>query len=135
MDIWTARISYKGTDRLDITVKNTQVGTLGWLFAPTWTLVGGVKLFAAIANNDDKEVARWKRYQPLSSDQYTEQYYDMIRVRYKDHQPLFMSVFEEDRTLCCFCANANFCHRYLAADILSKVAAKHNIECHLRGEH
>src|SRR5437016_2469833 len=114
MEIWTARVAYNGADRLDITIKNAVMGSIGWLFAPSWELVGGHKLYTAISTNKAEEIARWKKYQPLDNDQYTERYYEIVRAKYREHQALFVKLLDQDRTLCCFCKSGAFCHRHLA---------------------
>ena len=134
MNLWTARITYAGSDRLDITVKNTAVGSLGWLLAPSWALVGGHKLSVALAANNRTEIQRWKAYQPLSHDQYTERFYQIVREKYRTHPAAFLELIRQDRSLCCFCQKDVFCHRHLAADIVMKIALTHGIDCRFHGE-
>ena len=105
--IYTSRIGYVGSDGLDITVKSA-IG-VGRLLAPTWAMVGGLK--------------RWAGYEPLVPAQYVDQYYTLLRTRYRaDPQPFFDLIHRERLTVLCFCSVGVFCHRYLAVDILEKIA-------------
>lgn len=105
---YTSLIAYRGTDRLDTTVKSG--AGLGRLLAPTWTLVGGIK--------------HWNGYTPLTHEQYIDQYYTLLRARYKaDPTPFFQLLERDQLVICCYCTVGTFCHRHFAVDILSKIAA------------
>src|SRR2546423_4241366 len=104
--VFTSRIGYSGPDGLDTTVKSG--AGLGTVLAPTWALVGGIK--------------RWRGYEVLTPDDYTERYYDLLRARYLADQQPFLDILTQERVvMLCYCANT-FCHRHLAADILDKIA-------------
>lgn len=113
--VFTSRISYRGPERLDITVKS---GTgLGRILAPTWDMVLGVK-----AGYGDQ---RWqeKAVQPMTETAYTERYYALLRKRYRENPDGFIELLRRDRVvLCCYCRADAFCHRHLAVDILEKIA-------------
>jgi len=55
--IYTSRITYRGADRLDTTVKSG--AGLGKLLAPTWDLVGGAKHHETQGHDP-----RWQRHEP-----------------------------------------------------------------------
>lgn len=127
LTIHTARITYAGTNKLNITVKSAT--EQGRIFAPTWELVGGHKHFH---NPDD---SRWQNYPALSDEQYTQKYYELIRNRYhQDPTPFIELVKSKSLVLCCYCAKDTFCHRHLAADILLKIAQSQNITATVKGE-
>ena len=126
--LYTSRIAYRGADRLDTTVKSG--GGLGKLLAPTWVLVGGVKRH----ETQDRD-ARWLKYRPLTHEQYTDGYYGLLRERYKAASAPFMELVQRERlVICCYCAASAFCHRHLAVDILSKIAAYHGLPIMCGGE-
>ncbi len=115
--IYTSRIAYRGADRLDTTVKSG--AGLGKLLAPTWELVGGVKRHETQGRDP-----RWLKYTPLTHEQYTDDYYALLRERYKADAAPFIELVQRERlVICCYCAAGAFCHRHLAVDILSKIAA------------
>ncbi len=114
--IYTSRIAYRGADRLDTTVKSGE--GLGKLLAPTWELVGGIK-----RHETEGRDARWLRYEPLTQEQYIAGYYALLRVRYQADTTGFLELLNHERlVICCYCAVGVHCHRYIAVDILSKIA-------------
>jgi len=122
--IFTSRIGY----RFDTTVKSGS--GLGKLLAPTWELVGSVKRHETQGRD-----ARWLKYAPLTHEQYTDGYYALLRERYKADAASFMELVQRERlVICCYCAAGTFCHRHLAVDILSKIAAYHGLPLTCSGE-
>lgn len=106
---------------IDTTIKSGK--GFGLLLAPTWDMV----------MNSKKGVITW--------DEYTEQYYTLIRNRYNKNKSSYWRLFdfeEEFVILCCYCPDTyhttQHCHRYLAIDILEKIASKHNFEFSYEGE-
>jgi hypothetical protein len=98
--IYTARYSYCGPDRVDITVKGKDPLFSG--LAPTWDMVRGFK------NGT------------LTPAAYTGMYFDLINQRLKSGNKsltnLHKSYLENGSvTLVCFCPADSFCHRYLLA--------------------
>ncbi len=125
--IYTSRIAYRGADRLDTTVKSGE--GLGKLLAPTWALVGGIK-----RHETEGRDPRWLRYEPLTQEQYIDGYYAVVRERYKADATPFLELLERERlVICCYCAGT-FCHRYLAVDILAKIAEAKGLLCECGGE-
>ena len=105
--IFTGRVGYPGADSLDITVKSATGN--GVVLAPTWAMVGGVK--------------HWQGCEPLTQEQYTDRFYELLRARFRaNHQPFFELIQRDRLVLVCFCSVGAFCHRHLAVDILEKIA-------------
>lgn len=127
LTIYTSRITYRGEDRIDTTIKSAST-IEGKLFAPTWDMVTGVKAY----HGD----TRFPNVKPISSDEYDKRYYQLLRERYAKNKQVFIDLVHRKRvTLCCYCADKpTHCHRHLAADILSKIAEHHGIAVKLGGE-
>ncbi|MCC7447111.1 MAG: hypothetical protein IT324_06830 [Anaerolineae bacterium] len=82
---------------------------LGQLLAPTWNLVGGYK--------------HWHGYTPLTDQQYTTLYLDLLRTRYRANEQAFIDLIQcPTLVLLCYCQAGVFCHRHLAVDVLGKIA-------------
>lgn len=93
----------KEIELIDITVKSSREP---WsIFAPDWDLVD-----------------RYKGGE-LSDDEYTKEYYELMRVRYHTHASVFKDIInkakQRDIAIGCYCAG--FCHRYLLKDILQRI--------------
>lgn len=114
--VYTARIGYGGHG-IDITVKSA--GQEGRILAPVWSMVMGHKRGE------------------LTDAQYTERYLDLLRARYRANEAGFLwFLVEHPRsiTLLCYCQPHAFCHRYLAVDVLEKIACVKGIEFNRGGE-
>jgi hypothetical protein len=129
----TGRVSEVGTE--DISVR----GAFGvWeQLAPTWDLVGGHKHYSV--ERESKPVPVWEtKYTPLDDTEYTDRYRALLADRYKDNKKLWDKMLFEykDRELIlgCFCAKGKFCHRYLAAEFISRIATDLGISVILGGE-
>jgi uncharacterized protein DUF488 len=110
-DVYTARISYSGPDRLDITRKSA--GPDGLPFAPSWRILGTVLRLR-------------RREQPVASywPKYVADYTAEMRASYRDQRPAWDRLLARDEvTLCCYCTDAVHCHRTVLAEILSKLGA------------
>jgi uncharacterized protein YeaO (DUF488 family) len=127
LTISTSRITYSGSDRLDVTIKSAST-IEGKLFAPTWDMVTGVKKY----HGD----TRFPHVKPISSEEYNQRYYQLLRDRYAKNKQVFLDlIHRESVVLCCYCSRSpTHCHRHLAADILSKIAKSQGIEVKLGGE-
>ena len=122
----TARINYRATyspDKttavIDTTVKSGS--GLGAIFAPTWRMVMDVKAGR------------------ITWQQYTAQYYALIRTRYTSNKHAFIdALLHDELVLTCYCRDTStttrHCHRYLLVDILEKVAARHDLPFEYIGE-
>ena len=88
---------------LDTTVKSGDP-----VFAPTWEIV--------MASQQGK----------MSDEEYTIEYYDMMRRSYRDNRSRWDEVLGmEEVFLACYCRADSFCHRYLLKDILVKCGAEY----------
>lgn len=115
LQIWTARVSYSGEDRLDITAKSASPG-VGHALAPTVALL---KLYhPAWGGKPDWEA-------------YSEQYLYSLGARERSwvqapigHVSFRLLIAElltrESVTLCCYCPKPEECHRTLAAKWLAE---------------
>ena len=98
--LYTAHYRYPGKDRTDITVKGQH--PMGRYFAPTWSMVMGVK-----TNN-------------MTEAEYVKLYCDMLaNVVPVAAWDWFLS--EPTRTLVCFCAKDAFCHRNILLNYVLQV--------------
>ena len=117
--LYTGRISYRGKDKLDITVWKAKTPA-GQLLKPSWEIVNGHK------------------YDGLSDEAYTEAYFEMVNKRYLGnvhHQQILVNLLKQDSlTLCCFCNARKFCHRHLAMYIMIEIAERRNIPYVFMGE-
>lgn len=112
IDVWTARISYSGRDRLDVSRKGND--PVGVLFAPSWTLVHPFleQRRAGFALTE----AGWQRY----VDDYTAE----MRASYRAHRTIWDEVLaRESVTLACFCTDATKCHRTVLASLFRSLGA------------
>src|SRR5215475_2584125 len=105
--IYTSRIGYQGSSGLDSRVKSAE--GIGKILAPTWALVGGHK--------------HWQGKTPLTDEQYTDQYLDLLRTRYRANEQAFIDIIQREHVvLLCYCRSGIFCHRHLALGVLEKIA-------------
>jgi uncharacterized protein YeaO (DUF488 family) len=106
--IQTARISYGGPSRLDVTRQD------GSPFAPSW------------------ELLRWARQGPLADKGwriYSERYIAEMRRSYRKHRAAWDELLARDHVvLCCYCVDHRRCHRSLLAGILVKLGAVYDGE-------
>jgi uncharacterized protein YeaO (DUF488 family) len=106
--IQTARISYGGPDRLDVTRK------AGSPFAPSWELLRW-------ARNDGCTDATWETY----SERYTAE----MRRSYRKHRAAWDELLARGHVvLVCYCVDHRRCHRSLLASILVKLGAVYDGE-------
>ncbi len=104
LKIYTSVYSYKGDDRLDITVKGND--PIGKTFSPTWDMVNKYKS---------------NRYRAGAKVQYMKSYHSLMLQSYKDHRDVWEEVLNRDRvTLVCFC-RTGFCHRLILKDYFVKL--------------
>ena len=142
----TGQFSYNGPDRVDITLK-TYMKIWGFmgpgcflvptrsLEQPDYELVGGVKHYQLLAADRLDDHNAWvRRFPPLSPEQYTERYLEILRSRYRRNPDYLLSVFmlpglffpRPETTLVCYCGEG-FCHRHIAAEVLGKIALRHGV--------
>lgn len=102
--VHTARLSYGGPDRFDVTRGNATPESLP--FAPPWQLVRGAK---------SGEIP-WDRY--------VDHYLTCMRASYRENRAAWDAILSRDVvTLVCFCVDDRKCHRAILAGILGKLGA------------
>lgn len=109
--IYTARVSYRGADRVDVTRKG------GSLFGPSWPLLQHF-LKLRRRGGDTDEV--WAIYSAA--------YLQEMREMYRHDPAPFLALAAREATLVCYCTDAKRCHRTLLADILVKLGAEYGGE-------
>lgn len=117
MIVHTGQIGRIQQPYLDITIKSGK--GLGRLLSPTWEMVMGIKQGR------------------LSEEDYREQYLELLRSRYRQDSSGFVRILTGSGgtvTLACFCKPHTYCHRYLAVEVLEKIAQAHNIPFEYGGE-
>lgn len=128
LHVLTARISYAGPGRLDITRKSGDEWALA--FAPTWKILGpaiaGRRRAEGLRRSDpvlaaDIEANAWRSYVPA--------FLDQMRRSYATRRPDWERLLAMPRVvLCCYCVG-EMCHRtLLARDILPRLGATYDGE-------
>lgn len=96
MKIYTSTMKYKGKDGLDVTVKGQD--QLGKYFAPTWTMVTGLK----------EGLITWDRY--------VHEYSNLLYKRFIESPQYFKEVCGLGTvTFKCYCKSPDRCHRLILA--------------------
>lgn len=126
LTVHTARVSYDGADRLDITRKSA--GPDGIVFAPSWAILGPAL--------KAREVADWllkaslwereaaERIEREAWEAYVPAYIAEMRESYRTHRAAWDALLaRESVTLVCYCTDPERCHRTLLAGILAKLGA------------
>ncbi len=115
--IHTARVSYRGDDRLDVTRKS---GREGLALAPSWELLRPVLVARTRSAREYAEA--WERYVVGFTVE--------MRTSYRANRAAWDALLaREVVTLCCYCTDPERCHRtLLARDILSKLGATYGGE-------
>jgi uncharacterized protein YeaO (DUF488 family) len=110
LQVFTARISYTGEDRLDVTRKSG--GKDGTPFAPSWAILAPA-LEARRTGAD--MVATWERY--------VHAFMKEMRSSYRRDRASWDALVKRERVvLVCYCTDAERCHRrLLRAVILPKL--------------
>lgn len=108
LHVHTARITYAGPDRLDITRKSGDPA-----FAPSWAILRPML--------DAKRFgSSWVMLWP----EYVEDYTAEMRISYRENRAAWDVLLARDEvTLLCYCVDAKFCHRTVLAGILAKLGA------------
>jgi len=114
MRIYTGQVGK--CECLDTTIKSG-VGKFGKALAPTWELVGGVKNFEC-----DGKDSGWKKFKPLTYEQYTAGYTKLMIARFNaDPTPFLILAETKETTIGCYCSPGRFCHRLLITDIFFRI--------------
>lgn len=126
--VYTARVSYSGPDRLDVTAKSADPD--GKAFAPSWDLVRwGLKM---------REQAKLRRARgDRGADAFGDWAWKVYSMRYtaRMNDSLALQRQDWDRLLCrkrvvlvCYCTDHNQCHRTLLAAMLVQLGARYGGE-------
>lgn len=109
--VHTARVTYSGRDRLDVTRKSAL--TVGRSFAPSWAILAP----ALAARKAGDEALAWANYVTA--------FVAEMRASYREHRADWDWLLScNEVTLVCYCTNAEHCHRtLLARDLLPKLGA------------
>lgn len=111
--VYTARVSSRDPDRLDVTRRSA--GPEGIVFAPS------AKLLASGQSGR------------VSSASYAKLYTAEMRASYAAHRGTWDTLLARPRVvLCCYCTNPATCHRAVLAGILGKLGAEVRGEVGLR---
>jgi len=107
--VYTARVTYAGPDRLDVT--RMSAGPEGLAFAPSWSIL---RPMLQRRREDYVTEAEWLAY----ADAYTAE----MRDSYRGQRARWDALLERDEvTLVCYCMDARHCHRTVLAEILTKL--------------
>ena len=119
MKLYTLRIAnYKAAIRESLLLYDTTVKSGGNSpFKPTWDIV--------LKHKDGK----------ITDKEYTDIYLDLMRESYTKRKKEWIEFLKQERAVvACYCKSECFCHRFLLADILAKVAKHHDIPFQYLGE-
>ncbi len=110
LEVWTARVSTRDPDRIDITRKTGHRA-----FAPSWNLLGPFlarrKTTAAISDSE------WRDY--------VRDYTNEMRRSYQLYRVKWDWLLSKPRAvLVCYCTDAARCHRRVLAGILVRLGAE-----------
>lgn len=107
LEVYTARMGYRGPDRLDV----TRLGDSP--FAPSWGLLNPYLKLRSLGRLTDE---RWEEYRAG--------YIAEMRRSYLHHRPAWSALLGRRKaTLLCFCPDPERCHRRVLAGLLVKAGA------------
>ena len=128
--VYTARVTYAGADRLDVTRKSA--GPEGLPFAPLWAILSPMleawkrwrAALTAFADRVIEEGDLWSAY--------VHAYRHEMRASYKAHRAAWDALLARERvTLVCYCTDPLRCHRtLLARSFLTALGARYDGERH-----
>ncbi len=109
--VYTARISYSGNDRLNITRKAND--PVGMAFAPSWDLL---RSFLRLRREGKLTDSAWLQYRA--------HYTNEMQTSYENHRAIWCRVLDRKTvTFVCFCTNAAQCHRTILAELFRTLGA------------
>lgn len=116
--VHTARVSYSGLDRLDVTRKSA--GPDGIPFAPSWSILG-----PALKLRRRQGARRLRSAWP----QYAADYTAEMRRSYRDQRAAWERLLARfEVTLVCYCTDPAHCHRTVLAEMLVRLGATYHGE-------
>lgn len=145
LTVHTARVSYDGADRLDITRKSA--GPEGIAFAPSWAILRPALDLLDVTRSmrsasRAEELRSASMVGPVASRQlatlrvgadalaesawalYSAAYAAEMRESYRTQRAAWRALLARSEvTLCCYCTDPARCHRTLLAGILAKLGA------------
>jgi len=135
LQVHTARITYGGPDRFDITWKSSEGD--GKCFCPSGKLLGfGRSMRAqserrrtAALETRSSEEQRARLEEVESFEQwawlaYRSRYEEAMRISYKERRQVWDRLLARERVvLVCYCTDPERCHRRVLANILAKLGA------------
>jgi uncharacterized protein YeaO (DUF488 family) len=108
--VWTARISTKDPDAVDVTRK-----TGNPVFAPSWKILKPILAHRRIGQEVSNE--EWKEY--------ARRYFEEMRVSSRENPVAWKELMARERVvLTCYCVEPTRCHRTLLGRLLEKLGAK-----------
>lgn len=119
----SARISFEGPDRLDVTRKSAPPE--GLPFAPSWAILGPAIEARKRAEQLRGAGCHAAGYERLAWERYERDFMQEMRTSYVANRAAWNALLaRETVTLVCYCADAEHCHRrLLRAVILPKLGA------------
>ena len=100
LHVYTAQFRYSRYDRVDI----TRSSNIHPEFAPTWMMVHGLKSGL------------------MSIDTYDKLYHRLMLNSYISNHEKWIDLLSRDEvTLVCYCSSSSHCHRFLLANLLTKL--------------
>lgn len=141
LNVYSARVSYGGPDRLDVTRKS---GSDGLFLAPSWRLLAPYQRALEALDRERKEalsMADARALEDLDADaarlweRYARGYAGEMRNSYRLERPAWDALLSRERVVfVCYCSDAARCHRaILRAEILPKLGALDCGEVHPHG--
>ena len=130
LTVHTARVSYDGVDRLDVTRKSA--GPDGIVFAPSWAILGPALDLLKCAedvgsqscDSCDRMNCDGPRIAHMTWALYSAAYVAEMRESYRTQRAAWRALLaREIVTLVCYCTDPARCHRTLLSAILAKLGA------------
>lgn len=133
LTVHTARVSYDGADRLDVTRKSA--GPDGIAFAPSWAILRPALDARTRADDARRGMHRdppigemhreaAERIEREAWEAYVPAYVAEMRESYRTQRAAWRALLaRESVTLVCYCTDPARCHRTLLAGILAKLGA------------
>lgn len=134
LTVYTARVSYGGPERLDITRKSGEGD--GLAFAPSWEILRGAlddmrraeSLIASAGHDVERREGQNLRRRAWGA--YSVAFRAEMRASLKRDRGAWERLLARERVvLVCYCTNADYCHRtILATELLPALGAKYGGE-------
>lgn len=134
LTLYTARLGYRGADRLDITLGQVEPDPVGLLLAPSRPLLQEGQRRRDAAAGEEEAAAAWAWYRG----QYLEEQRAALRADRARLDPVFERASARgELTMMCFCVvllEEPRCHRFLAAELLAAWGPRRGYEVRQGGE-